>query len=446
MNAVVRLVWSYFTGTVLNRMFTIGGLVLLVIAGFVLATQAKAAVEMVWIAILGHIALFIGGSLMSLMFGRLSTSHSIRILPYGRVKLLLSAFVTIVLVSTPSALFTPLAFVAANSGSASDLLKYQQVLDYSLQMAWGYFTGSILMASWLYIAIWFVAGRRNAAGLFKGLAVIAILMFVPPREISDLGALIVWQLQQIAVMWAVFGAGFLLWPRIKVLLARRAPRRSAPPRAGSRVISGREFDLLMGTANPWALIAALVLPSIIATQFIYQLPAIWLYFLTMFSIVAGAFAGQAAERSRLLWLRGDWSRETLFSQVERSYWRHNGIVLGSLLLFMIAIGLYAKFPATFLAAGLPLLVLGTLLSTYNGLMITRGLRWFEATLGCALMCGVMLVAMLAARRKIEVSTVVGLEVLLAALVLVLRAEARRRWLQIDWTLCRPDRALTARGA
>jgi hypothetical protein len=282
--------------------------------------------------------------------------------------------------------------------------------------------------------------------MFKGLAVIAILMFVPPREIGDFGKLIVWQLQQIVVMWTVFGAGFMLWPRLKAVIARGASRRSLASVRESREVIGREFELLMGTANPWVLIAALVLPSIIATQFIYDLPAVWLYFLTLFSVVAGAVAGQAAERSRALWLRGDWSREALFSQVEQTYWRHNGIVLVSLLLFMIAIGLYAKFPASFLAAGLPLLVLGTLLSTYNGLMITRGLRWFEATLGCTVMGGLMLVAMLAARRKVDVSTVVALEVLLAALVLVLRAEARRRWLQIDWTLCRPDRGLTARGA
>jgi hypothetical protein len=445
MKAIARLVCTYFMGTPLNRMFTIGGLALLVIAGFVLGSQAKAG-GLIWIAVLGHIALFVGGSLMSLMFGRLATSHSIRILPHGRLKLLLSAFITIVLVSTPAALLTPLALVAGNMGDPSDLLKYPQLLEYAIGMALGYFTGSILMAGWLYLAIWFIAGQRNAAGFFKGLAVVAVLMFVPPREIGDLGPLIVWQLQQIAVMWTVFGTGFLLWPRIKALIASRVPRRSAESIGSSRTVTGREFDLVMGTANPWLLIAALVLPSIIATRFIYQLPSVWLYFLTMFSIVVGAFAGQAAERSRVLWLRGDWSREELFSQVERSYWRHNGTVLASLLLFMIAIGVYAEFPPAFLAAGLPLLVLGTLLSTYNGLMITRGLRWSEATLGCAVMSGLMLVAMLAARRKMDVSTVVGLEVLLAALVLVLRAEARRRWLQIDWTLCRPDRALTARGA
>jgi hypothetical protein len=445
MKAVARLVWTFFTGTPLNRVFTIGGLALMVIGGFVLGTRAKSG-EMVSIVVLGLISLFIGGSLMSLMFGRLAKSHSILILPHGRLKLLLSAFITLVLVSAPSALLTPLAFVAGNSGNASDLLKDRQLLEFSIGMAASVFTGSILMAGWLYIAIWFVAGQRNAAGFFKGLAVIAIVMFVPPREIGDLGALIVWQLQQIAVMWTVFGTGFLLWPRIKAVIARRAPRGSAESIGSSRTVNGREFDLMMGTANPWLLIAALVLPSIIATRFIYQLPSVWLYFLTMFSIVVGAFAGQAAERSRVLWLRGDWSREVLFSQVERSYWRHNGIVLASLLLFMVAIGVYAKFPATFLAAGLPLLILGTLLSTYNGLMITRGLRWSEATLGCAVMGGLMLVAMLAARRKVDVSTVVGLEVLLAALVFVLRAEARRRWLQIDWAQCRPDRALTARGA
>jgi hypothetical protein len=57
---------------------------------------------------------------------------------------------------------------------------------------------------------------------------------------------------------------------------------------------------------------------------------------------------------------------------------------------------------------------------------------------------VMLVAMLAARRELDISTVVGLELVLAGLVFVLRAEARRRWFEIDWTLCRPDRALNAR--
>lgn len=445
MRSVARLVWTYFTGTPLNRGFTIGGLVLLLIACFVLSTQAQ-AVEMVWLAVLGQIALFIGGSLMSLMFGRLAQSHSIRILPYGRLKLLASAFITIVLVSAPAALLSPLAFVAGNAGSPSDLLKYPKLLEYSIQMAQSFLTGSILLTGWLYVAIWFVAGHRNAAGLFKGLVVVVILMFVPPREIDDLGLLVKWQLLQIAVIWVVFAACFLLWPRARAAYARRGRVPVEGDGGDSRKIAGREFDLMLGTANPWLLVAALVLPSIIATRFIYQLPSVWLYFLTMFSIVAGAVAGQAAERSRALWLRGEWSREALFLQVERSFFRHNGIVLTSLLLFMVSIGVYAKFPATFLLAGLPLLVLGTVLSSYLGLMITRGLRGIEATLGVTVMVGLILVAMLAARREMDIATVVEIEILLGIVALVFRAEARRRWLRIDWMLCRPDRALSARGA
>jgi hypothetical protein len=173
---------------------------------------------------------------------------------------------------------------------------------------------------------------------------------------------------------------------------------------------------------------------------------VWLYFLTMFSTVAGAFAGQAAERSRALWLRGEWSREALFAQVERSYWRHNGCGLAALLLLMIAIGFYTNFPGRLLAIGLPLLVLGTVLSTYLGLMITRGLRWFEAVLGLVVMVGLLIVAMLAARQQVGVAMVAAIEAVLAVLAVALRLEARRRWLRIDWMLCRTERVMAQRGA
>jgi len=40
----------------------------------------------------------------------------------------------------------------------------------------------------------------------------------------------------------------------------------------------------------------------------------------------------------------------------------------------------------------------------------------------------------------------SLEFGLAGIAIALRFIARRRWTQIDWMMCRPDRALTARGA
>jgi hypothetical protein len=113
---------------------------------------------------------------------------------------------------------------------------------------------------------------------------------------------------------------------------------------------------------------------------------------------------------------------------------------------MVGIGTYWNFPAAFLAAALPLLVLSTVLSTYLGLMITRGIRWLEAILGIAVMLGLMAVAVLAAFSDIDAAMVFGLEAVLAVLAVGLRFEARRRWLHIDWTMCRPDRSLSARGA
>ncbi|HVQ12452.1 MAG TPA: hypothetical protein VMS40_02635, partial [Vicinamibacterales bacterium] len=280
MRAVARLVWSYFTGPLLSRAFTIGGLVLFLIAFYVLGTRAKAGV--VWVAVLGNIALFIGGSLMALMFGRLASSHAIRVLPYGRIKLLASAFITVVLVSTPSALISPLALVAGSSGSPGDLLKYPKLLDYSIQMALALWTGAILLTGWLYLAIWFITSQRNMVGFFKGLLVVVILMSVPPREIDDMRLLIAWQVLQIAVVWIVFGAGFLLWPRIKAAFARRRHLRSARAGNTTRKIAGHEFQLMLGTANPWLLVGALALPVVFAARFVDQSPAIWLYFLTMF--------------------------------------------------------------------------------------------------------------------------------------------------------------------
>ncbi len=165
--------------------------------------------------------------------------------------------------------------------------------------------------------------------------------------------------------------------------------------------------------------------------------------------MAGAIAGQAAERSRPLWLRTRWARDELFSHVERSFWRHNSFVLGALIALMIGIGSYAELPVSLLAAGLPLLALGTILSTYLGLMITRGLRWLDAVLAMAVMVSLMLIAVLAARADAvshDLRTVVALEVGLVALALVFRGVAKRRWARIDWTLCRPERALSARGA
>jgi MFS family permease len=445
MKAVMRLVWQYFMGTPMNRGFTLIGLAIQAVAFYVLTTQAQSG-EMLWVATFGLMALFIGSSLMPLTVGRLARSHVVAIVPHGRLKLLLSAFITVFLVAAPVAVLTPFAFVAGMAGSPTDLLKYQQLLDDSIQLAKLMFTSAFLFAGWMYLALWFVTSQRNFAGFFKGLLVVMLVLFAPAREIRDFGVSLSWNLQQIAIIWILFGAAFLLWPRIVAALARYPMRFGRFNRETTSSISGSEFDLMLGTASPWRLIAVLALPVILATRFVDDVPSVWLFFLTLFSTVAGAIAGEAAARSRALWLRGDWTRETLFSRVEQCFWRHNGYVLGCLLLLMVGIGSYAGLPTTMLAAGLPLLILGTVLSTYLGLMITRGVQWPEIVLGVAVMLALMAVAVLIVGESVNLGVVIVIEITLAAGALLLRRAAIQRWKEIDWIRCRPDKVLSTRAA
>ena len=113
-------------------------------------------------------------------------------------------------------------------------------------------------------------------------------------------------------------------------------------------------------------------------------------------------------------------------------------MLGVLLVMMVGIGSYANYPTTLLAAGLPLLILGTALSTYLGLMLTRGLRWPEAAIGIAIMLTLMAVPLQLDSQDTNLIAVIAIEALLAVSAFILRAIARRRWAQIDWTQCRPD--------
>ena len=103
---------------------------------------------------------------------------------------------------------------------------------------------------------------------------------------------------------------------------------------------------------------------------------------------------------------------------------------------MVAIGRYANLPMMLLVTGLPLFILGTLLSTYLGLMITRGLRWSESVLAIAVMLALMAVAVLAARDTDGLLTVSCWNLRWRSIALTLRFVARGRWAHIDWLQCR----------
>jgi hypothetical protein len=452
MKAVLRLVYTYFTCTPAQKVFSAVGAVLVVGSTVWLASAPQSGFINV-MALVGVASLFIGSSMMPLMFGRLARGHMSRTLPGARLKLLLSALITILIVafSVPLELGVGLGIATGPPhlhASATQIAKWQKNWhDDMVRTLWITYSLSILLAFWLYVALWFITSKRNTVGYLQGLIVIAVVILSPTRQIIEPEALVRWDLTLCGSTLFTFSALFLLWPQLRLAADRLGLGNFIDHRRyQSARTRGREIDLLLGTANPWLLAVGQLLPVLLAARIGFYSAAVWLFYLTIFSTVASAIAGQAAERSRSLWLRGDWSTVQLFSRVERSFWRHNNYVLGILLILMVAIGSYANLPVMLLATGLPLLILGTILSTYLGLMITRGLRWSESLLAIGVMLALMAVAVLAARNSNDLLIVIILEAALALVALILRFVARARWARIDWMQCRTDRALTGRSA
>jgi hypothetical protein len=461
MRTVLRLVMTYALASRALRAFSILGLATTVLS-FVLLAYLPQSDWMLGVAFWGAAAFFLGSALMPVMFGRMARGRLVQVLPRGRVKLLASVYITVAIVAVPLPLLEFVGFHQATNlyaqtthgMTATQLALHAAMVEKmrrgAIESFWLTTTATFLTTAGLYLTMWFITSQRSIAGYVKGLLVILFMTYIPSHHLNQYTSTMTGSLVEIGTVCVVFAAGFLLWPRCRALCARwQIARLAALTRILHRSVAGREADLVLGTANPWLLVGAQVIPIIFATTIGFYSPAVWLFYLTIFSTVAGAIACQAAERSRVLWLRGGWSRTDLFALVERSFWRHNSFVLGSLIALMIGIGSYAALPVSLLAAGLPLLLISTLLSTYLGLMVTRGLRLPEATLAVAVMLALMAVAIIAARAdgsSRQIGIVLGFEALLALSAVVLRSVAKSRWSHIDWMLCRPERALRARAA
>src|SRR5262245_11494268 len=100
MRAVVTLVISYFTRTPGLRWFSLAAVLGNLGAATALLTFRGAQhTELVdalssIVVFLSGCSLFLGAGLMPQMVGRLAASHAIYVLPYGRLKLFLSALIT----------------------------------------------------------------------------------------------------------------------------------------------------------------------------------------------------------------------------------------------------------------------------------------------------------------------------------------------------------------
>jgi hypothetical protein len=393
--------------------------------------------HMLAFAVPGVLAFFLATSLMPLTVGRLSQSRIAGILPGVRVKLLASATLTVLLVALPAGLLTPLAYMAGMSAEVGRLSEDPRLLEYTLWLALYTYTSACIAAAWIYVLVWFVTSERNTRGFARAVVVVLVLVWISRLNDQEPAERLRTNLQQLAVFFVVFSAGFLAWPRLQRWRAGRPRVAGRNGRATSRDLAGREIDLVLGNSRPWILIGVLLLP-LLATLRMGAGPEFWLFYLSIASVVAGGNAERAPSRSRALWLRSDGSRSALFAAVERSAWRHNGMVMTTLVLVLLGIGSFTTMPATQLITGVALILAGTTLSTYLGLSLTRGVRVGEAMVAITVMMGMMIIAVMAASGSVDQRIVGASLAVLAALAFTLRGVARNRWARIDWSQCRSD--------
>jgi len=447
MKATLTLVVSYFTRTPGLRWFSLGALLAIIVAAAALlmfrGVQHTETVDAVssMIVFFAGCSLALGAGLMPYMVGRLASSHAIYVLPHARLKLFLSALITVTLVTLPiPSLFILQQVSKTPAGMMANFTLWEQA-KILLAVFGDVYPTTFLAASWLYAALYFVTSERTLVGLAKALLVIVALIYMPTQRLVVLDPMLPWTWFEVALTWVVIAAWLFLLPRFK----RARARRGAASPQSSRYAPGREFELMLGTARPWLLAIAMLFPIAIQTLIGFRLPETWLFYLTLFSIVAGGLAGRAAERSRAVWLRARWSREQLFTHVEAAFWKHNSLALAALLTLLVVVARVYDLPSRVIPLGLPLLVIAMVVSMYLGLMMTRGLRWVESSIAIIVMLATMGVAVMAAREVYDVATVAMLEALLAMLAIVLRFVARARWHRIDWMLCRPERGEALRA-
>jgi hypothetical protein len=442
--AVARLMLTYFTGTRLLSVVTVLGIVGIVggtyvalyvplVAQIGLPSRFSLAEEMVLslLPVAGILCFVFGAALLPSVFIRLASSHYAYVLPYGRVKLLASAFGTVTLV----------ALIV--SGTVS--LFYEKAGFPLQRMFERGFGVSLVSYTLLYGLFWFI-GRSSSIGKIVGAAAAIATLVLPLRFMIPGTPFPTGLWVACAMLWGGLAAGVLLAPRLKLVYGRA--RRSLAARLGGASYrgGGREIDFMLGTANPWPLAIGQIVPIAIAAYYLRDYhplaaeapPNPLLFFMTILSVVSGGMTAAAATRARALWLRAHWTRAELFARAERAFWSHNCFVLGVLLVMLVAVGNWLELPTKMLAFGLGLLVLGTALSTYLGLLVTSSIGWVECVLAAATMIALMMASTYTASPTMPAATIVALQGGLAAAALAFRQLATWRWAKLDWMLCRAD--------
>ena len=394
MKATLRLVLTYFAATPLMRGLALTGFAFIAY-GFV-AVQLLAPADLTaalrgnWSGTLPFFAIFLpwvgmvlllaATTLMPAIAERIALGRSVWLLPGGRIKLLASVLLT----------GTLLAFVFAAAAATAFSVFFPW--DTTAAMFSRTFVMTLVDLGMLYTAVWLTSKTQGIWRLVGTL--VAIVAITVPLRLIDRGQPFSW------IEW-------------------------------------------LGITRPWLIALGQVAPVAIMT-FVIRYSESWLAIMMILSAMSGAVTSQAAARSRRFWLRVDRTRAEIARQVETAFWRFNVCSLLVLSLLFGLIGVYSGFSAPQILHGWLLFALGCAVFTYLGLMITRGLGWFESIV-CILSFSTLVIAAIATMR-FEYALVVRLEIVLAVAAVVFRYVAVSRWTALDWMRCRSELALPRASA
>lgn len=443
MRAVLCLVRLYFTATPLARGCLALGLLLGTLG---LARQAATNVwpiaigrynQPVWHEALlmavpwfGLILLLAASVPLPLIVERIALGRAVWTLPRGRFVLLTSVVLAALLLAVVTATASTMFFV----GFSATVLARPELYPSLVEIFGRTLLMSFIDFGLIYTAVWLVSktsGVWRLAGLIWAIVSITIpfrySQGIPPFSMLEGVGL---------ASWFVFGALLLTGGRLRHSIPRQRAaleRRLRTLLPAAIYTPGNEPALLLGTTRPWFMAIGQVVPGAVMAVLIPE-SSIWLVILLLFSAISGAVSSQAATRARRLWLRYGWTRVEIARRVEVAFLQFSLSSLGVLLLVFAGLALFAGLGATHIVFGVLLLAVGSITCTYLGLLVTRGLGWFESALAILTMIALTLAGIAVARGLLDVA--VRMLALLVVLVVVYRILGRRRWLGLDWMLTR----------
>jgi hypothetical protein len=382
-----------------------------------------------------------------ILFASLAAPRTTALIPHGRMKLVLGAACTQLLLAM---------FIAAGLGAMKDA-PVHTVFAIAFGALTFFFLGfSLSMYYWPALLVWLplLWLPRMLAFAFPQLHLGARL--VSPRGLLALlaASVLAWVVYGIHIMksrrgtlrgWNTVGLGSIaanssrsgasIPPTPRTYTARDALRILLTGNANIRRVIVR-FVLFLG-----AVFIGLTLITADAPQpggnpaFVF---ASTLGF--MAALIPGVWSGVLGRRARRLWLTAGAGRAELFAAIEGQCWRLIFFAFGMALLMDVPLVAVSNHSAPALntlvaMATLPLSCGSAVL--YAGLLYVRGNRFVDILIIGANTLLLMAVELSAAVNSHAFPALLGSQIILVAL---LRQVARGRWNHIDWLMLRPPLA------